>query len=237
MTAPSDRGSKSTSTGRQAKERVKTAQGRSASSTRWLERQLNDPLVHEAKRLGYRARSVFKLQEMDRRHKLLRPGTKVVDLGAAPGSWSQYAAAKGCTVVAADILEMAPLAGVTFVQGDFLDEQVQGAIVAALGGPADVVLSDIAASATGQRAVDRLRAEHIGEAVLLFAARFLRPGGSCVLKLLKGAEAELVPIVRTHFSGWRLSKPDATRAESSEIYVVATDRKRIEPSGDGDKAG
>lgn len=207
------------------KERVKTARRRSASSTRWLERQLNDPLVHEARRLGYRARSVFKLDQIDRKYGLLRRGDKVVDLGAAPGSWSQYAAAKGCIVVATDIVEMAPLAGVRIITGDFLDEAIQARIAAAIDGQADTVLSDIAASSTGQRAVDRLRAESIGETVLEFAAEILRPGGSCVLKLLKGAEARLTPIVRAHFTGWRLTKPEATRAESSEIYFIATGRK------------
>lgn len=216
---------------RAAKERVKTARSRSASSTRWLERQLNDPLVHEAKRLGFRARSVFKLEQIDRKYGFLRPGSKVVDLGAAPGSWSQYTAAKGCKVVAIDILAMAPLAGVQILHGDFLDPAMQAAIVTALDGPADTVLSDIAASSTGQRAVDRLRAESIGETVLAFAAEVLRPGGNCVLKLVKGAEATLTPIVREHFTGWRLTKPEATRSESSEIYFIATGRKPIERDG------
>lgn len=212
-------------TSRTTKTRVRTAKGRDIGSTRWLERQLNDPLVHEARRRGYRARSVFKLEEVDRRHHLLAPGRRVADLGAAPGSWTQYATERGAHVVAIDILPMAPVSGATFVQGDFLDAQVQELIRAALGGPADLVLSDIAPNATGQRAVDRLRAEAVAEAVLAFAGEVLRPGGACLVKLLKGAEAPLVALVRETFAGYRLLKPRATRSESSEIYLLATGRR------------
>ncbi|SNB62135.1 23S rRNA Um-2552 2'-O-methyltransferase [Arboricoccus pini] len=210
---------------RGTKTQVKTAAKRSHSSTRWLERQLNDPLVHEAKRLGYRARSVFKLEELDKKFKLLRAGMLVADLGAAPGSWTQYAIAKGCKVVAIDILPMSPVAGATIIEGDFLDPAVQDKVTQALGGPVDMVLSDIAAPATGTRAVDRLRAEAMGEIVLDYAMASLKPGGHCLLKLLKGSEATLVPVAQKQFGGYRLLKPQATRAESSEIYLLATGRR------------
>lgn len=213
---------------RRTKERVKTAEGRSIASTRWLERQLNDPFVHEAKRLGFRARSVFKLEEIDKRHNLLRKGGRVVDLGAAPGSWSQYAANKGCHIVAIDILPMQSLGGVEIMQGDFLEPAVQDELERRLGGPIDVVLSDIAAPSTGQRNVDRLRAEGMGEMVLDFARRNLRQGGNCLLKLVKGAEAGLVPVARELFRSYRLVKPEATRSESSEIYLLGLDRRAIE---------
>jgi 23S rRNA (uridine2552-2'-O)-methyltransferase len=214
---------------RREKERVRTAKRRSQSSTRWLERQLNDPLVHEAKRLGYRARSVFKLQEIDERFGLLRRGARVVDLGAAPGSWTQYASQRGCRVVALDVLTMEPVTGADILEGDFLDPDVQVRVIERLGGQVDVVLSDIAAPATGQRSVDRLRAEGVGEAVLDFAAEVLAPGGTCVIKLLKGAEPALLPTAMRHFKGYRLVKPKATRSESSEIYLIATGRRETTP--------
>lgn len=206
---------------RPLKTRLKTARGRSLSSQRWLERQLNDPYVHWAKAEGWRARSVYKLEELDRRFGLLRRGARVVDLGAAPGSWSQYAARKGCRVVALDLLPMVPLADVEPLEGDFLEPAVQAAVRESLGGPADLVLSDMAAPATGQRAVDRLRAEALGEAVLDFAAEVLAPGGACVLKLVKGGEAALVPRAAALFATAKIVRPKATRAESSEVFLVA----------------
>lgn len=207
--------------GRSLKTRLKTARGRSLSSQRWLTRQLNDPYVHRARQEGWRARSVFKLLELDERFSLLKPGARVVDLGAAPGSWSQYAARKGCKVVAVDLLAMAPLPGVELIQGDFLDPEVQASLRERLGGPADVVLSDMAAAATGQRAVDRLRAEALGEAVLDFAAEVLAPGGACALKLVKGGEAALMPPAQAWFATAKVVRPKATRAESSEVFLVA----------------
>jgi 23S rRNA (uridine2552-2'-O)-methyltransferase len=205
--------------------RVRSAKGRSLASTRWLARQLNDPFVHRARREGFRARSVYKLEEIDRQQRLLRPGGRVVDLGAAPGSWSQYAARHGGRVVAVDIVPMRPIAGVDVVEGDFLDPAVQARIVERLGGPADLVLSDMAAAATGTRAVDRLRAEAIGEAVLDFAARVLAPGGACLVKLVRGAEAALQARARPAFRQVRLLRPAATRAESSEIFLLARERR------------
>ncbi|HET6469368.1 MAG TPA: RlmE family RNA methyltransferase [Geminicoccaceae bacterium] len=205
--------------------RVKTAKGRRVGSTRWLERQLNDPYVQRAKREGWRARSIYKLEEIDAQFRLLRKGARVLDLGAAPGSWSQYAARRGARVVAVDLLPVDPIGGVELVQGDFLDPEVQAELVRRLAGPADLVLSDMAPAATGQRAVDRLRAEGIGEAVLDFAARVLRPGGACLLKLVKGAEAPLVARAKGEFRSTRLLRPKATRSDSSEIFLLALERQ------------
>lgn len=210
---------------RPTKERLRDTRGRSTSSQAWLNRQLNDPYVHRARAEGYRARSVYKLQEIDARFDLIRRGVLVVDLGAAPGSWSQYAAREGAKVVAVDLLEVEPLAGVELLAGDFLDADVQARLEAALGGPADLVLSDMAAHATGQRTVDRLRAEGLGEAVLEFAGRILRPGGDCLLKLVKGAEAVLTPLALKGFASSRVLRPKATRAESSEAYLLARGRR------------
>jgi len=210
---------------RRLKERARAVRGRSASSQAWLNRQLNDPFVHRAKSEGYRARSVYKLKEIDERFGLLRQGARVLDLGAAPGSWSQYAARKGCRVVAVDLLSLDPIAGVQALEGDFLDPAVQDRLREALGGPADLVLSDMAAAATGQRTVDRLRAEGLGEAVLEFAASVLRPGGDCLLKLVKGAEAVLTPLAQASFASSRILRPKATRSESSETYLLARGRK------------
>ncbi|MFW5835217.1 MAG: RlmE family RNA methyltransferase, partial [Pseudomonadota bacterium] len=148
---------------KEVKQRVRTARGRTLSSTRWLERQLNDPYVHKAKAEGYRARSAYKLLEIDAKHHLLRPGRRVVDLGAAPGSWSQVCARKGLAVVALDLQPIDPLAGVTTLEGDFRETAALERLHAALQGPVDLVLSDMAAFATGQRLVDRLKAEELAE--------------------------------------------------------------------------
>ncbi len=215
---------------RPLKERLKTARGRTVSSQRWLERQINDPLVQRARQEGWRARSVFKLQELDARFGLLKRGARVLDLGAAPGSWSQYAVKRGCRVVAVDLQPLAPLPGVELLTGDFLDPAIQAGLHERLGGPADVVLSDMAAPATGQRSVDRLRAEGLGEAVLEFAAEALAPGGSLALKLVKGSEATLMPRAQALFANARVVRPKATRAESSEVFLVA---RGLKGNGDG----
>ena len=193
---------------------MKTARGRSVSSQRWLQRQLNDPFVLQARQQGWRARSVFKLEELDRRFDLLRRGARVIDLGAAPGSWTQYAVKRGCRVVAVDLVprwRRSPAPSCS--QGDFLDPPCRPSCGERLGGPADVVLSDMAAPATGQRAVDRLRAEGLGESVLEFAAEALAPGGACVIKLIKGGEAALMPRASELFASARVVRPKATRAE------------------------
>lgn len=206
---------------RPIKQRLRTAQGRSHASQLWLQRQINDPLVHRAKREGYRARSVYKLSELDQRFELIRRGARIVDLGAAPGSWSQYAARKEAVVVALDLLPMDPMGGVETMEGDFLDEAVQRRLLDRLGGKADVVLSDMAANSTGQRLVDRLKAEALGEAVLDFAGRTLGPGGHCLIKLVKGGEAALMPTAQRLFTSARTLRPKATRPESSETYLLA----------------
>jgi 23S rRNA (uridine2552-2'-O)-methyltransferase len=208
--------------------RVKTAKQRSPSSTAWLRRQLNDPYVAEAKRQGYRSRAAFKLIELDDRFHILKRGARVVDLGAAPGGWSQVAAervgaaaGKGA-VVALDILAMEPVPGVVVLERDFLDAQAPAAIEAASGGPADVVLSDMAQPATGHAATDHLRIVALAEAAYDFARAVLAPGGSFVAKVFQGgAEGDLLAALKRDFTTVRHAKPPASRAESAEVYVVA----------------
>ena len=213
-------------TGRGEKhERVRSARGRSISSTRWLERQLNDPYVQAAKSKGYRSRAAFKLLELDAKFRLLKAGARVLDLGAAPGGWSQVAAArvgdKG-KIVAADILEIEPIVGVQFLQCDILDAKSPGALKAALGGEADLVLSDMAAPTTGHRATDHIRTSALFEAALDMAEDVLKPGGAFVGKVFQGgATNELLARVKQDFAEVRHVKPPASRAESVELYLVA----------------
>jgi 23S rRNA (uridine2552-2'-O)-methyltransferase len=215
--------------GRGAKVKVKSARKRSTSSTRWLQRQLNDPYVADAKRRGYRSRAAFKLLQLDERFKLLKPGTRVVDLGAAPGGWTQIAvervtggSGRPGKVVAIDILEMEPMAGAIVLHGDFLAEDAPARIRAALDGPADLVLSDMAAPTTGHTRTDHLRIMALAEAAYVFAKEVLAPGGAFVAKLFQGgAERDLLAILKRDFTEVRHVKPEASRAESSELYVVA----------------
>ena len=195
--------------------------GRRAGSTRWLERHLNDPYVQGARQAGYRARAAFKLLEIDRRFGVLKPGRTVVDLGSAPGSWAQVATARGCRVIGLDRVEVAPIPGATMLQGDVFDPQAVARVCAEARGRVDVVLSDMAASSTGQRAVDRLRAEAIGEAVLDLLPELLAPGGSAVIKLVRGAESGITAAARRAFARVHLVRPEATHRGSSEIYLVA----------------
>ena len=209
--------------------RVKTARRRKASSTRWLERQLNDPYVAKARAEGYRARSAYKLIEIDDRYHLLKPGERVVDLGAAPGGWSEVAAERVRSteadplVVAVDYLDMEPLPGVIVLRKDFLDEDAPEAIRAALGGhPADVVLSDMAAPTTGHRQTDHIRTTALGEAAADFAASVLKPGGHFVAKVFQGgAEADLLSALKRDFASVHHVKPPASRVGSVELYLVA----------------
>ncbi len=209
--------------------RVKTAKRRKASSTRWLERQLNDPYVARAHDEGYRARSAYKLIEIDERFHLLAPGKRVVDLGAAPGGWSQVAAAKlrstdaDPLVAAIDYLDMDAIPGVTFLKRDLLDDGAPDALRAALGGhPADVVLSDMAAPTTGHRQTDHLRTMYLCEAAADFAATVLKPGGHFVAKVFRGGtEAELLARLKRDFTSLHHVKPPASRAHSVELYLVA----------------
>jgi 23S rRNA (uridine2552-2'-O)-methyltransferase len=210
---------------KEVKQRVRTARGRTLSSTRWLERQLNDPYVHKARAEGYRARSAYKLLEIDAKHHLLRPGRRVVDLGAAPGSWSQVCARKGLEVVALDLQPMDPLAGVTMLEGDFRDAATVERLHAALQGPVDLILSDMAAFATGQRLVDRLKAEELAELVLHFTDEVLAPGGDCLIKLVKGAEPVARALALPRFRQVGFVRPPATRKDSSETFLIAKDRR------------
>jgi 23S rRNA (uridine2552-2'-O)-methyltransferase len=215
--------------GRELKVRAKAGKGRSLSSKLWLERQLNDPYVGRARREGLRARAAYKLIEIDDKHRLLKSGARVVDLGAAPGGWSQVAAkrvglAQGRgRVVAIDLLEMAPIAGVDFVRRDFLDPRTPDEIKALLGGPADVVLSDMAANATGHRKTDHLKIMALAEAAAEFAREVLAPGGAFLCKVLQGGtEGTLLAALKRDFAAVKHVKPAASRADSAELYLLAT---------------
>lgn len=206
--------------------RVKTAKGRRMSSTLWLQRQLNDPYVIEAKRLGYRSRAAFKLIELDDKFHVLKPGARVVDLGAAPGGWTQVSmqriGAKG-HVVGIDLLEIEAVAGADLLQGDFLDDDAPDRIKALLGGPADVVLSDMAASATGHPQTDHLRIMSLLEVAIDFATDVLAPGGTFIGKVLQGGtENQLLTLLKQNFKTVKHAKPPASRSDSAEVYVVAT---------------
>src|SRR5258706_10169477 len=208
---------------------VKTGGKRKLSSKLWLERQLNDPYVAQAKREGYRSRAAYKLIEIDDKYHFLKPGLTVVDLGAAPGGWSEIAAkrigaadGKG-KVVAIDILEMAPIPGVMFRQLDFLDPAAPAQLNEMLGGPADVVLSDMAANATGHKKTDQLKIMALVEAGAEFAREVLRPGGSFLTKVLQGGtDAALLAQLKRDYASVKHVKPQASRADSSELYLLAT---------------
>lgn len=208
--------------GRQLAVRVKSSRRRKPSSTDWLNRQLNDPYVAEAKRQGYRSRAAFKLQQLDERFHLLKRGARVVDLGCAPGGWSQVAAEIGARVVGVDLSPTDPLPGAVLIEGDFREADVEAAVTAALGGPADLVLSDMAAPATGHAATDHLRVVALAEDAFAFAETVLRPGGTFVAKMFKGGtEGALLATLKQAFAEVRHAKPAASRAESAETYVVA----------------
>jgi 23S rRNA (uridine2552-2'-O)-methyltransferase len=222
-------GAKSVSSGRALTVKVKTAGKRTASSTRWLERQLNDPYVVEAKRLGYRSRAAFKLEQLDDRFGLIKRGARVVDLGAAPGGWTQVAVERSKSregrghVVAIDLSPMEPIEGAEILELDFLDPEAPKRIRALLGGRADLVMSDMAAPSTGHPQTDHLRIMGLAEAAYDFAAEVLAPGGAFLAKVLRGGtERQLLDALKRDFSAVRHVKPPASRADSAEIYVVAT---------------
>ena len=204
--------------------RVRTAKGRSGASQRWLARQLNDPYVAAAKQQGWRSRAAFKLIELDERFKLIRPGTRVIDLGAAPGGWTQVAVQRGAgAVVGVDLLAMDPIAGASLLQGDFTDPAVQQELIAQLGGKADVVLSDMAPNTTGHAATDHLRIVALAEEASAFALDVLAEGGTFVSKVFQGGtERDVLERLKRDFASVRHAKPPASRKESSELYVVAT---------------
>lgn len=219
---------------RALKVRVKTGKRRSLSSKLWLERQLNDPYVARAKREGMRSRASYKLAEIDDRHRFLKHGARVLDLGAAPGGWSQLAAKRvGGTgrVVAIDLLDMEPIPGVEFVQLDFLDRAAPDRLKAMLGGPADVVLSDMAANATGHRRTDHLKIVALVEAAAAFAAEVLKPGGTFLAKVLQGGtEGTLLATLKRDFASVKHVKPAASRADSAELYVLASGFRGGQPA-------
>jgi 23S rRNA (uridine2552-2'-O)-methyltransferase len=206
--------------------KVKKKSGLKASSRQWLSRQLNDPYVHAAKTQGYRSRAAFKLIELDKKFRLLRKGALVLDLGAAPGGWSQVAAERGASVVAADVLEMDSIPGVTFFTADLSELETAGLLKEVLGGPADLVLSDMAAPTTGHRETDHLRTTALVEIALEVAEDTLKPGGAFVAKVFQGgATGALLARIKKAFREVKHVKPPASRAESVELYLVALSYK------------
>lgn len=205
-------------------QRVKTARGRTAQSTRWLERQLNDPYVKKARAEGYRSRAAYKLIELDERFGLLKGARRVIDLGIAPGGWAQVVrkVSPKAVVVGIDLLPVDPLDGVIIHQMDFMDDRAPELLMADLGGAPDLVLSDMAANTVGHPQTDHLRTMALVEAGADFAVSVLRPGGAFVAKVLAGgADSELVALLKRHFGNVKHAKPPASRKESSEWYVIA----------------
>jgi 23S rRNA (uridine2552-2'-O)-methyltransferase len=212
--------------------RVRSASGRTPASRAWLQRQLNDPYVAAAQTQGFRSRAAFKLIELDDKYHLLRPGMRVVDLGAAPGGWTQVAVQRGAAqVLGLDLLPIEPVAGARFLQGDFNDPDMPARLTALLGGKADLVLSDIAPNTTGHAATDHIRIVALAELAFDFAVRTLAPGGAFVAKVFQGgSERQLLAPMKQAFAAVRHAKPPASRKESSELYVVATGY-RAAPAG------
>jgi 23S rRNA (uridine2552-2'-O)-methyltransferase len=207
---------------------LRTARGRSVSSQRWLKRQLDDPYVRRAKSEGWRSRAAFKLIEIDDKYRLLKPGQKVLDLGAAPGGWSQVAASRvkagqgAGRVVAIDLLDIEPIPGVEFARLDFLDDAAPARLREMLGGPADVVLCDMAANTIGHRKTDHLKIVALVEAAADFAREVLAPGGAFLAKVIQGGtEGGLLAMLKRDFAGVKHVKPPASRADSAELYVLA----------------
>lgn len=217
--------------GRTLSTRVQKATGRTESSRRWLQRQLNDPYVQAAKAQGWRGRAAFKLIELDEKFHLLKPGGRIVDLGAAPGGWTQVAVkavGERGHVVAFDILPMDEIAGAVILQGDFQDEDAPARVEAALDGRADVVMSDMAPNTTGHAATDHLRIMALAELALDFALTVLKPGGAFVAKVFQGgSEKTFLDTLKRHFTAVRHAKPPASRKDSAELYVVATGFKAV----------
>jgi len=237
--------------GRSLKQRVKTSHRRSHSSTLWLERQLNDPYVAKARLEGWRSRAAYKLIEVDDRYKLLKPGMKVVDLGAAPGGWAQVAAMRVKSidgvgrekgrVIGIDLLDIDHIPGVEFTVMDFLDQDAPARLIAMLAadggdGKADAVISDMAANTTGHKKTDHLRIVHLGELAIEFACEVLKPGGFFLAKMFQGGtENRLLATLKQSFSVVRHVKPKASRADSAELYVLATGFKGGKPSWSDDR--
>lgn len=210
--------------GKDSDRRVKTGRGRTASSVRWLERQLNDPYVKQAKADGYRSRAAYKLIELDERFALLKGAQRVLDLGITPGGWSQVVrkVAPRAAIVGIDLLETDPIEGVTIFQMDFMDDAAPAKLQAALDGPPDLVLSDMAANTVGHKQTDHLRTMGLVEAAAYFAVDVLAPGGTFVAKVLAGGtDVELLGLLKKHFRAVKHAKPPASRKGSSEWYVIA----------------
>lgn len=211
--------------GQGPKQRLKTAKGRKVSSTRWLERQLNDPYVKRAKAEGYRSRAAYKLLELDEKYGLLKGVKAVVDLGIAPGGWSQVVRRRSpqAAIAGIDLLQTDPIDGVEILQMDFMDEDAPARLKEALGAPhADLVMSDMAANTVGHPQTDHLRTMALVEAGMEFATEVLRPGGTYVAKVLAGgADNNLVAALKRHFATVKHAKPPASRKDSSEWYVIA----------------
>ncbi len=208
---------------------------RTASQTRWLQEHFSDPFVKQAHKEGRRSRASFKLEELQKRDRLIRPGATVVDLGAAPGGWSEYAvkfSGEGGRLIACDILPMNPIPGVTFLQGDFRDEKVFEKLYFLIGGGADIVLSDMAPNMSGTTAIDQPRAMFLSELALDMARRVLKKGGSFVVKVFQGeGSQEYLRDLKADFTSVRVRKPEASRDRSREVYMVATGFKGHPLSG------
>ena len=204
--------------------RVKTAKRRTTSSNRWLQRQLNDPYVRDAQRLGYRSRAAFKIKEIDEKMHILKPGQVIVDLGSAPGGWSQVAVERKCKkIVAIDLLEVEPIPGVDFIQMDFMADDAPAILKKMTDGPVDVVLSDMAPNTSGHRDTDHIRIVGLVEAAYEFATEVLKPGGSFVAKVFQGgASGELLKMMKKDFTTVKHMKPPSSRKESAEQFVIAT---------------
>ncbi len=219
---PTDKSGRRTT--RDASVRVKSAKGRKTSSTNWLKRQLNDPYVREAERLGYRSRAAFKLRDIDDRMKLIRPGMTVLDLGAAPGGWSQIAVERGAAkVIGLDLLPIDPIPGATMLQMDFMSDDAPEALIAMIGSGVDLVLSDMSPNTTGHRPTDHIRIMGLVESAYDFALQVLKPGGAFVAKVFKGGtENDVLTMMKKDFTAVKHLKPPSSRQESAEQYVVAT---------------
>ena len=210
--------------GKDTGKRVKTARGRTASSNRWLARQLNDPYVKQAKADGYRSRAAYKLAELDTKFGILKTAKRVVDLGVAPGGWTQVVRQKrpGAAIVGIDLLPTEAIEGATLLQMDFLADEAPAALAEALGGAPDLVLSDMAANTLGHKATDHLRTMGLVEAAAWFAVETLEPGGAFVAKVFAGGtDADILALLKKHFRTVKHAKPPASRKDSSEWYVIA----------------
>jgi len=244
MKKPAKPGSGTTGA-RALKTRVKKKRGLKNSSRRWLERHLNDPYVHRSKAEGYRSRAAFKLIEIDDKHKLLKPGQRILDLGAAPGGWCQVAAARikspldAPTVVGIDYLPVDMIPGATLLEMDFLDDEAPARLMEALGGAPDLVISDMAAPTTGHRRTDHIRTMHLCEVAADFAVSVLKPGGHFLAKTFQGGtENSLLDLLKRNFRTVQHIKPPASRDESVELYILAKDFKgRVDAESEDQVSG